>query len=163
MSISFENIFRTVDKCARTHTRHFKKSRKHRQTIHILHDSLISGFPDKRIRSFAESLVLTLLFRLSKMHCTPYSPAQIQIRFVYFIKKTFFTEICGICASHRGTPGEGSPRQTSPPDCFGSPPALLVLSGQYRTIGVCGLRSKIFCQVAQKDRRLANASQGIYV
>ena len=87
MSISFENIFRTVDKCARTHTRHFKKSRKHRQSIHILHDSLISGFPDKRIRSFAEALVLTLLFRLSKMYCTTYSPAQIQIRFVYFMKK----------------------------------------------------------------------------
>ena len=26
---------------------------------------------------------------------------------------------------HRGTPGEGSPRQNSPPDCFVSPPALL--------------------------------------
>ena len=26
---------------------------------------------------------------------------------------------------HRGTPGEGSPRQNSPPDCFASPPALL--------------------------------------
>ena len=31
-----------------------------------------------------------------------------------------------LCASaHRGTPGEGSPRQNSPPDCFVSPPALL--------------------------------------
>ena len=135
MSISFENIFRTVDKCARTHTRHFKKSRKHRQSIHILHDSLISWFPDKRIRSFAEALVLTLLFRLSKMYCTTYSPAQIQIRFVYFIKKTFFTEICGICASHRGTPGEGSPRQNSPPDCFGSPPALFCCQVRSATKG----------------------------
>ena len=27
-------------------------------------------------------------------------------------------------ASHRGPPGEGSPRQNSPPDCFDSPPAL---------------------------------------
>ena len=74
-----------------------------------------------------------------------------------------YISLSPFCASHRGTPGEGSPRQNSPPDCFGSPPALLVLLGQYRTIGVCGLRSKIFCQVAQKDRRLANASQGIYV
>ena len=27
-------------------------------------------------------------------------------------------------ARARGTPGEGSPRQNSPPDCFASPPAL---------------------------------------
>ena len=34
---------------------------------------------------------------------------------------------------------------------------------QHRTIGVCGLRSKIFRQVVQKDRRLAGASQEIFV
>ena len=34
---------------------------------------------------------------------------------------------------------------------------------QHRTIGVCGLRSKIFRQVVQKDRRLALASQEIFV
>ena len=34
---------------------------------------------------------------------------------------------------------------------------------QYRTIGVCGLRSKIFRQVVQKFRRLADASQEIFV
>ena len=35
--------------------------------------------------------------------------------------------------------------------------------GQYRAIPVCGLRSKIFRQVVQKGRRLAFASQGIFV
>ena len=34
---------------------------------------------------------------------------------------------------------------------------------QYRTIGVCELRSKIFRQVVQKFCRLADASQGIFV
>ena len=34
---------------------------------------------------------------------------------------------------------------------------------QHRTIGVCGLRSKIFRQVVQKFRRLADASQEIFV
>ncbi|MBQ7473487.1 MAG: hypothetical protein IJS79_03965, partial [Oscillospiraceae bacterium] len=34
---------------------------------------------------------------------------------------------------------------------------------QYCTIPVCGLRSKIFRQVVQKDRRLADASQEIFV
>ena len=34
---------------------------------------------------------------------------------------------------------------------------------QHRTIGVCGLRSKIFRQVVQKDRRLADASQELFV
>ena len=46
-----------------------------------------------------------------------------------FLNFSFFTKNCGICASHRGTPGEGSPRQNSPPDCFGSPPALSRLLG----------------------------------
>ncbi|MCR5484457.1 MAG: hypothetical protein K6F09_02570, partial [Clostridiales bacterium] len=32
-----------------------------------------------------------------------------------------------------------------------------------RTIGVCGLRSKIFRQAAQKDRRFAVANQEIFV
>ena len=34
---------------------------------------------------------------------------------------------------------------------------------QHRTIGVCELRSKIFRQGVQKNRRLAGASQGIFV
>ena len=40
---------------------------------------------------------------------------------------------------------------------------LRFLFRQHRTIGVCGLRSKIFRQVVQKDRRLAGASQEIFV
>ena len=35
--------------------------------------------------------------------------------------------------------------------------------GQHRTIGVCGLRSKIFRQDVQKNRRLAFASQEVFV
>ena len=39
---------------------------------------------------------------------------------------------------------------------------VLVYLRQYRTIGVCELRSKIFRQVVQKFCRLADASQGIF-
>ena len=44
-----------------------------------------------------------------------------------------------LCASaHRGTPGEGSPRQNSPPDCFGDLPALI----KKRVFAPCAERPK---------------------
>ena len=57
----------------------------------------------------------------------PFSSGRILSYFILLFR--LITESWGICALHRGTPGEGSPRQNSPPDCFGSPPALLVLLG----------------------------------
>ena len=39
----------------------------------------------------------------------------------------------------RGTPGEGSPRQNSPPDCFASPPALC----KGRDFALCAGRPKV--------------------
>ncbi|MDD6062459.1 MAG: hypothetical protein PUB99_07600, partial [Oscillospiraceae bacterium] len=40
-----------------------------------------------------------------------------------FKKFSFYKEFCGICASHRVTPGVVSQRKNCPMYCFGSPPA----------------------------------------
>ena len=56
-----------------------------------------------------------------------------------------FRLVCTVCVNsprvgtRRGTPGEGSPRQNSPPDCFVSPPALFL---QDRSFALCAGRPK---------------------